>query len=603
MTASAWTPAPVALPLLAAAALALFGHKVPRFVRTVIAFATSAFTAIVTAGLAWASLGDPIVYWFGDWAPRGQIPLGVCFVVDPIGAGLAALASVLVTAAVTFADRYFDDVQAVFHVLMLAFLGAIAGFCLTGDLFNLFVFFELMSAAAFALCGYKSREPGPLQGAINFGVTNTIGGFLVLDGLTLLYGRTGALNLAQIARTLGGAHDGLVIAAFALITCGFFVKAAVVPLHFWLPDAHAVAPTPVSVVFSGVMVECGVYAVARLYATVFAPSFAGFVPHARGLIIGAGVITALVGGVMCLAQRHLKRLLAFSTVAHVGVMVSGIGLLDARAFGGVATYVLGHGLVKSSLFLTAGMYLHRLRSVDELELRGRGGALPGALFLAGGLALAGAPPFGTFGGESEIEAAADSLGYGWLGIVFAIAAILTAGAVLRAAMRISFGWGPSDGEEDRGERSEETETRPGPGLPLAMWVPAAVLLALAFVLGTLTGLDRALRESALRFQDSSAYAARVLDGVVSAVPSAEPSADDGSSLPRSLLVLVLSCATAFAALFRERIPASVRKLAVALLGGALRRLRALQSGHVGDYVTWLVLGVACFGALSALLLR
>lgn len=132
---------------------------------------------------------------------------------------------------------------------------------------------------------------------------------------------------------------------------------------------------------------------------------------------------------------------------------------------------------------------------------------------------------------------------------------------------------------------------------------ATAYTTISFALGTLAGLDRALRESAMRFHDGPAYVARVLDGVASVVPSAEPSAGDGSSLLRALLVIALSCATALAALFRERIPAGVRKLAEASLARALSRLRDLQSGLVGDYVTWLVLGVACFGALSALLLR
>src|SRR6185369_8985389 len=99
---------------------------------------------------------------------------------------------------------------------------------------------------------YKSEQPGPLQGALNFAVTNTIGAFLVLTGIALLYGRTGALNMAQIGRTLGSQADPLVLAAFTFLTCGFFVKAAVLPFHFWLADAHAVAPAPVCVLFSGI---------------------------------------------------------------------------------------------------------------------------------------------------------------------------------------------------------------------------------------------------------------------------------------------------------------------------------------------------------------
>src|SRR3954470_10514008 len=119
-----------------------------------------------------------------------------------------------------------------------------------------------MSTAAFGLCAYKSREVGPLQGAVNFAVTNTAGAFLTLTGIALLYARTGALNLAQMARMLSGPRDALVLVAFALVCTGFLVKAAVVPFHFWLADAHAAAPTPACIIFSGAMVQAGLYAVA-----------------------------------------------------------------------------------------------------------------------------------------------------------------------------------------------------------------------------------------------------------------------------------------------------------------------------------------------------
>jgi multicomponent Na+:H+ antiporter subunit D len=187
--------------------------------------------------------------------------------------------------------------------------------------------------------------------------------------------------------------------------------------------------------------------------------------------------------------------------------------------------------------------------------------------------------------------------------VFAVAAILTAGAVLRAAARISFGWGPSDEEDEFGEKSEEPETRRGHALPPAMWAPAAIVLVLALVLGAFGSFDRAVRVSALRFQDGSAYGVRVLDETDTAVRALAPSAVDGAGWARPILVIALSCAVAFMALFRACIPECLRRAAAATLLGPLRRFRELQSGRVGDYVTWLVVGVACFGALSAMLLR
>ncbi|HZU91840.1 MAG TPA: proton-conducting transporter membrane subunit, partial [Stellaceae bacterium] len=188
-------PLPVALPLLAAALLLvcerpLHGPKIDA-----VAVATAAATTVICGLLAWRAAPQPIVTWFGGWRPHQGVAIGIAFTVDLAGAALAALAALLFTASFVFAWGYFDEVGARFHVLMLIFLAGIAGFCLTGDLFNLFVFFELMSASAFALCGYKIEEPESLQGSLNFAVTNTIGAFLVLSGIGLLYGRTGALNM------------------------------------------------------------------------------------------------------------------------------------------------------------------------------------------------------------------------------------------------------------------------------------------------------------------------------------------------------------------------------------------------------------------------
>jgi multicomponent Na+:H+ antiporter subunit D len=601
-------PLPVAIPLLMAAILAAGGRFIPRRVSDVLALLTSVTVTALCLQLMQDSSDNPIVYWFGGWFPRKGVAVGISFVIDPIGAGLGALTGVLVTAAFVFSLRYFDALGAMFHVLMLVFLAALCGFGLTGDFFNLFVFFELMSASAFALCGYKSEEPSPLQGAINFGVTNTIGAFLVLTGIALLYGRTGALNLAQMSRALGTAHDGLVLVAFAFVVCGFFVKAAVIPFHFWLADAHAVAPTPVCVLFSGVMVEAGLFAVARVYGALFAGLLSPYEARVRALFIAMGVGTALVGGAMCFAQRHLKRLLAFSTISHIGLMLIGFGLGSQGGLAGAAIYALAHGLVKASLFLCVGLLLHRFKTVDEIPLRGRGRKLPGLglLLTLGGLGLAGLPPFGTFLGGSSMEEAAEKLGYAWISWVFTVASILTGGAVLRAAGRIFLGLGPIEEEVPGvgGETSEKPETiGPHKRLPVSMLGSAAALLLLGLVMTAWPGLRHKAAAQVERMRDTAGLAARVLEGTPLAPPALESPEPLGASAVRGVLVTAGALLLAAVTLFRKALPQAVRRPVAQLVEGGLGYLRELHSGHVGDYVAWLTVGVACFGCLCALLMR
>src|SRR5690348_2505757 len=228
-------PLPFAAPLATAALLLAISSVAPQRTHEVVSILCSAAVTGVCCALLFGSTRRPIVYWFGGWIPHQDVAVGVSFTVTPIGAGLASMAALLVTAALVFSWKYFDSVNGTYQVLMLAFEGAMCGFCLTGDLFNMFVWFELMGAAAYALTAYRMEERGPLQGALNFAILNTIGAYLILCGLALLYARTGALNFAQIGRAVSAKPaDGLVVAAFVLLAAGFMVKASVVPFHFWL---------------------------------------------------------------------------------------------------------------------------------------------------------------------------------------------------------------------------------------------------------------------------------------------------------------------------------------------------------------------------------
>jgi multicomponent Na+:H+ antiporter subunit D len=551
------------------------------------------------------SLHRTQVYWFGNWYPRGSVILGITFVVDPIAAGLAALAALLTLLALVFSWRFVDVGGKHFHSLMLVFLAAMSGFVLTGDLFNLFVFFELMSTAAFALCGLKTAEPAPLQGAFNFAVTNTIAAFMGLTGIALLYAVTGALNMAQIGLQLGSRHDPLVIFAFSLLVCGFFIKAAIVPFHLWLPDAHAVAPTPVCVLFSGLMVELGLYAVIRIHSVIFELAFAGHETELRWLLIVFGVVTVLLGGIMCYAEHHLKRLLAFSTICHMGLMVTAFALQSPLAIAAVFVYMLAHAFIKSSLFFVSGIILHRLRSISESAIFGKGKELrwTAGLWFLGGLGLAGAPGFSTMLGEAAVSGAAKESGIRGLSLVFLFAGVMTSAAVFRVGMHTFLGWGAGPISDRAAQVDELPETKAEN--KIIFWyhfVPPALCIAIAIAVTFISGWQEEVRQAAGQLHNQVAYWHTVYTGQTPQLPAPNSWRTElPGAMLRGTLAAILAVLLSCTSVFRNSISRHLRL--GAFLEGPLTTLRAFQSGHPGDYAVFVTVGLCIFGTAAMFLLR
>ena len=609
-------PLPVALPLVGAALLAAVRSWLPRRALDALAILFAAAHVVICTVLLRLATAHTIVYWFGNWFPRGSMVLGIGFLIDPIAAALALLAGVLFLLALIFSWRLVEAGANHFHSLMLVFLAAMSGFVLTGDLFNLFVWFELMSTAAFALCGLKTAEPAPLQGSFNFAVTNTVAAFLGLTGIALLYAVTGALNMGQIglqlSNNLGGPrHDPLVLFAFTLLLCGFFIKGAIVPFHLWLPDAHAVAPTSVCVLFSGLMVELGLYAVVRLHTVIFAQALASHEAALRGILLAFGAATVLVGGVMCYAEHHLKRILAFSTICHAGLMLSALAMQGTVADAAFFTYVLGHAFVKSALFFTAGIVLHRLRSMSEQLLWQRRRVLrwTGVLWFLGGLGLAGVPPFGTWLGEAFADSAAQHASHAiapWLTALFVFGEAMTAAAVFRTGLHIFVGAGSAPLTDETASVDELPETaEENRRIHGFHFLPPVVCLVLAVLLFVSPRFTPWMTDAALRFSNQPGYWHTLYTGqTASASPLGTELAsheDLRSAGLHGTLATVLALGLALNSVYRHRIRKGLR-LGPYLETG-LQPLRALQSGHPGDYVLWLTVGVGLFGALSLILLR
>ena len=600
-----WLPAAVvAVPLLAAALVIGGDHVAPRPLQSAIGLAASAATCVFGVLLMLRAERGEVVHWFGGWRPRSGAALGIDFAVDPLGGALCALVGLVVFAALVYSIWYMPQTAKLYDALLLVCCAAMCGFAISGDVFNLFVWLELMGVAAYALTGFEVRSIGPLQGAINFAVVNTIGGFFVLLGIALVYARTGALNLAQIGRTLAGQHGGgVVIVAMALILCGFMCKGVIVPFHFWLADAYAVAPAPVCLVFAGVMTDIGLVGVARTWFVVFDAPFGSQQRYVGDALLWMGIASALLGGVMALSQRHLKRMLAYSVICHIGIMLAGIGLLSTNGLAGAGTMLLAHGLLTGGLFLAAGIVFVLFRTADELELRQRRVRLRwvGTLWFAGALALAGPPYVGVYLGHALIDEAAVGLGRDWVQPLLWFAGAMASAALLRAGARIFLGWGSVDDPLLSPRIAEKPIAARADVRRLPLVLTMAVLVVLGAVVSVVPGLAQRAEYGADRFRDRSGYADRVLHGLPMKATAQLPFTVVHTT-PETILygigATLLAVVLAAYGLYRQRLALRLRPLEP-----ALAVLKRAHSGVVGDYVMWVVLGTALLGGVWALTIR
>jgi multicomponent Na+:H+ antiporter subunit D len=599
-------PLLVAVPLLTAVLTAGLDHVTPKRLPPWGGGAAAPPTTVLAFVLLWESESHEVVHWFGGWKPQHGVSLGIDFAVGPLAAGMCAVIGLVVTLALVYSLAFLSDAARLFDALMLVALGAMCGFAMSGDLFNLFVWLELMGVAAYALTGFQVERLGPVQGAVNFAITNSLGGYLLAIGIALIYARTGALNLAQVGEALAhGPAGGLVIVAMTLLFCGFLIKGAVVPFHLWAADAYAVAPAPVCAVLGGVMTDIGLIGVARLYWTVFAVPFGA--GHGVGdVLLWLGIVTAVLAGTMAFLQRHLKRMLAYSVVCHIGIMLAGIGLLDSSGLAGAELVFLAHALLTAGLFFVAGTLHSDHGLIDELHLhgRGRGAVVPAVAWFAGTIGLIGMPYVGIYLGHAAIDDGATRLGRAWVLPLLWLGSALAGAALLRAGARIFLGWGDRE-DELLGKAIEEDPLERDVKRPLLLCIAVAAVAAGAAI-SLVPGLGQRAEYAADRFRGTSAYAATVLRGRRMPPPPRLPVSlehTSAESLVYGVVATLFAVTLALAALYRRRLPQALSVAAGRLLGPPVRVLHAFHSGVVGDYVTWVAVGTAVTGAAWALLLH
>ena len=389
----------VALPLGAAFVLPLIGDR-RRMAASWLANLTTGALLI----LALLSLGQREVYLMGRWT----LPLGINLVLDGLSGLMLVTTAVVAAAAMLFSIRYMDryTARAKFLSLFLLMVTGINGVILSGDLFNLLVFLEIASIASYALVGFGC-EHEELEASFKYMVLGSVGSLFILFAVALIYGMTGALNMTYVARAIRETDMNAGLAfALSLFIAGFGLKAALVPFHAWLPDAHPSAPAPISAMLSGVLIKAlGVYGLARLIFNVFGVS----VPLGW-VLIALGVLSMVIGVFLAVGQWDFKRLLAYHSISQMGYVVLGLGigaLIAARqgdavwaslAILGGLFHLVNHAVFKSLLFLTSGSVEMATGTRQLKRMGGLVQRLPftGAAAGVASASIAGVPPFNGF---------------------------------------------------------------------------------------------------------------------------------------------------------------------------------------------------------------
>jgi multicomponent Na+:H+ antiporter subunit D len=385
----------VALPVLVPLTTAALAFAAWRSVRVQAWLSIAGAVALLasTVALAAAVHGRGILaLQAGGW----PAPYGITLVADGLGALMALLAAVVGLAVVIYS---MDDVDVPrqahgYHPLVHVLLAGVCGAFLTGDLFNLYVWFEVLLIASFVLLALGGRRE-QMKGALHYVTLNLVSSALFLAGAGIVYGATGTLNLADLSVRLAAAEDPRAASGAALLFLGAFsIKAAAFPVFFWLPGSYHTPPPAVSALFAGLLTKVGVYALLRVFSLVFRHD----VPFTHGIIVAIAAATMVSGVLGAASQSHVRRILAFHIVSQIGYMLLGLGLFVPLAVTGAVFYVAHHILVKTNLFLLGGI-VARLGGTEELgRLGGLWGRRPllSLLFLVPALSLAGVPPLSGF---------------------------------------------------------------------------------------------------------------------------------------------------------------------------------------------------------------
>jgi multicomponent Na+:H+ antiporter subunit D len=491
-------PVPIVMPLLGAALSILLGRS--RAAQRVVGVAVLAtLVAVAVALLVTVDRDGTLVVGAGGWPG----PFGITLVADRLAALLLLVGEVVLLAVLLYAigepgaERNHVGFQSAYLVLAA---GVAASF-LTGDLFNLFVAFEMMLTASYVLLTLGGRRE-QIRSGMTYVVISLVASTLFVAALALLYSATGTVNMADLAVRLDELPEGVRTAFAVLLLVVFGIKAAVFPLFFWLPDSYPIAPSPITAVFAGLLTKVGVYAIVRTELLFFTDE-----TRPATLILVVAASTMIVGVLGAIAQDDIRRILSFTIVSQIGYMVMGLGFFTLAGITAVVYSMIHHIIVKTALFLVGGLIDHTAGSTRLSRIGGMVATAPllAAMFLVCALSLVGVPPFSGFVAKFGLVEAAVATGhYGMVAVALVVSLLTLFSMVL--IWNGAF-WSPPE-EAATAPRMRRTGRGGGP----AMMVGAtAALVVCSLAVAAAAGPLYALSERAARdLLDRDAY----IDGVL-----------------------------------------------------------------------------------------
>lgn len=430
-----WIVAPLLLPLLAGGMLLVLEGSSLAAKRTLSVVATMALVPIALGLMSVAATGEQQAYYLGDW----PAPFAIVLVVDRLSALMLLLASILATASVLYAVGGDDGRGADFHALFQFQILGLNGAFLTGDLFNLFVFFEILLIASYCLILHGSG-PARTRAAVHFVVLNLVGSSIFLIALGVVYGTLGTLNMADLAMKVTQADPqrlGLVRVAGLLLLVVFGLKAALLPLGFWLAPAYRSACAAVACLFA-IMTKVGVYAIVRVHTLIFVAPDSGL--SIEAWLLPLALATIVLGTIGAVAASELRTTISYLVVVSAGTLLAAVGLFSRDGLAAALFYLLHSTLVTGGLFLLADLIARQRGEVAARLDRSRSvhqPALLGTLFFAAAIAVAGLPPLSGFAAKLYIlQAAQATPAIAWVWGVVLISGLLVVVSLSRAGTAI-----------------------------------------------------------------------------------------------------------------------------------------------------------------------